>query len=361
MSFILRPWQLFFIMITGWINQQQQEVIEYLRTENQILKEKLGKQRILLDDNQRRRLAVKGKILGRKRLEEIGTLFTPDTILRWHKKLVAIKWDYTHRRKHNPGRPRLSDEVRQFVVRMAIENSTWGYDRIADALKNVGYKISDESVRQILKEQGIQPAPDRKRQTTWDTFLKAHWEVLSAIDFTTVEVWTKGGLVTFYLLFLIELKTRKICFAGCTTNPHEIWMKQIARNLSDEEEGFLRDKRKLIMDRDTVFCESFRAILNQSGIQSIVLPPRSPNLNAFIERFFRSIKAECINRMLFFGENSLRKAVKEYLVHYHRERNHQGLDHCIIQPEEEVCQGDDEIVCRERLGGLLNYYYRKAA
>ncbi len=361
MGFILQPWQLFFIMIAGWINQQQQEVIEYLRTENQILKEKLGKQRILLNDDQRRRLAVKGKILGRKRLEEIGTLFTPDTILRWHKKLVTIKWDFTHRRKHNPGRPRLSDEVRQFVVRMAIENGTWGYDRIADALKNVGYKISDESVRQILKEQGIEPAPDRKRQTTWSTFLKAHWEVLSAIDFTTVEVWTKGGLITFYLLFLIELKTRKIYFAGCTTNPHEIWMKQIARNLSDEEEGFLRDKRKLIMDRDTIFCESFRMILNQSGIQSIVLPPRSPNLNAFIERFFRSLKSECINRMLFFGENSLRKAIKEYLVHYHRERNHQGLDHCIIQPEEEVGQGDGEIACRERLGGLLNYYYRKAA
>ena len=216
-------------------------------------------------------------------------------------------------------------------------------------------------MRQILKEQGIEPAPDRKRQATWSTFLKAHWEVLAAIDFTTVEVWTKGGLVTFYLLYVIELKTRRIHFAGCTTNPHEAWMKQIARNLSDEEEGFLCEKRKLIMDRDTIFCESFRSILSQSDIKSIVLPPRSPNLNSYIERFFRSLKSECLSRMIFFGENSLRKAVKEYLTHYHEERNHQGLDHQIIEPGAEVDQSDGEIECRERLGGLLNYYYRKAA
>lgn len=184
---------------------------------------------------------------------------------------------------------------------------------------------------------------------------------MAAIDLTTVEVWTKGGLVTFYLLFVIELKTRKVHFAGCTTNPHEVWMKQIARNLTDEEDGFLVGKRKLIMDRDSTFCESFRMILNQSGIKSIVLPPRSPNLNAYIERFFRSLKSECLNRMIFFGENSLRNAIKEYLAHYHEERNHQGLDHKIILPGAEVGQGDGGIQCCERLGGMLNYYYRKAA
>lgn len=277
MSFLLQPWHLFYYVLVGWANKHQQKVIEYLRTENQVLKEKLGKKRILLNDDQRRRLAVKGKILGRKRLDEVGTLFTPDTILRWHQKLIVLKWDYSDRRRNNPGRPRLLDEVKQLVVRIAKENCTWGYDRIADAVGNVGYKISDESVRQILKEQGIEPAPDRKRQTTWSTFLKAHWEVLAAIDFTTVEVWTKGGLVTFYLLFTMELKTRRVYFAGCTTNPHAAWMKQIARNLTDEEEGFLLEKRKLIMDRDATFCcESFRSILSQSDIQSIVLPPRSP-------------------------------------------------------------------------------------
>ncbi|WP_145223894.1 MULTISPECIES: hypothetical protein [Gimesia] len=161
MSFILQPWQLFFIMMAGWVNRHQQEVIEYLRTENQVLKEKQGKKRILLNDEQRRRLAVKGKILGRKRLEEVGTLFTPDTILRWHKKLVAIKWDYSDLRKNNSGRPQLSDEVKRLVSNRKRERHL-GYDRIAAAVINLGYKISDESVRQILKEQGIEPAPDRK-------------------------------------------------------------------------------------------------------------------------------------------------------------------------------------------------------
>ncbi|WP_145312690.1 helix-turn-helix domain-containing protein [Gimesia fumaroli] len=266
MKFILQPWQLFVIIIAGWVNKQQQDVIEYLRTESQVLKEKHGKKRILLNDDQRRRLAVKGKVLGRKRLAEVGTLFTPDTILRWHKKLVTMKWDCSNRGKRKSGRPRLSDEIKQLVIRIAKENTAWGYDRIADAVVNVGYKISDESVRNILKKEGIEPVPDRKRQKTWSTFLKTHLEVLAAIDFTTVEVWTKGGLVTFYLLFVMELKTRRVQFAGCTMNPHEIWIKQIARNLTDEDEGFLREKQKLIMDRDTTFSESFQMILNQSDI-----------------------------------------------------------------------------------------------
>ena len=175
MEFILQPWQLVLVILAGWMNRQQQEVIEYFRTENQVLKEKLGKKRILLDGNQRRRLAVKGKVLGRKRLEEVGTLFTPDTILRWHRRLVANKWDYSDRRKNKPGRPPLPGEVRQLVVQMARENPSWGYDRIAGAMQNLGHDVSDQSVGNILKAHGIEPAPDRKRQTTWKMFLKARW------------------------------------------------------------------------------------------------------------------------------------------------------------------------------------------
>ena len=148
MSFILRPCELAFVVLAGWVNQQQQEVIEYLRTENQILKEKLGKKRVLLTDDQRGRLAVKGKVLGRRMLEKVGTLFTPDTILRWHRALVAKKWDYSDRRK-NTGRPRLSDEVRQLVVKFARENPSWGYDRIADALGNIGHKVFDGSASNV--------------------------------------------------------------------------------------------------------------------------------------------------------------------------------------------------------------------
>lgn len=349
------------VILAGWIHRQQQQVIEYLRTENQVLKEKLGKKRILLNDDQRRRLAVKGKILGRKMLEQVGTLFTPDTILRWHRMLVAKKWDYSDRRKNKPGRPPVSDEVRQLVLRMARENPDWGFDRIQGALANLGHAVSDQTGGNILKEHGIEPAPDRKRQTTWKTFLKAHWDVLSAVDFTTIEVWTKGGLVTFYLLFVMHLKTRRVHFAGCTTNPGALWMKQIARNLTDVEDGFLNGQRYLLMDRDTKFCEAFQQILKDEGVQPMLLPPRSPNLNAHLERFFRSLKEESLHKMIFFGENSLRRATSSYLEYFHAQRNHQGLDNKIIQPGDEVGRRDGPVKCHERLGGMLRYYFRDAA
>ncbi len=246
MNFVLQPWQLYFVILAGWINRQQQEAFEYVRTENQVLKELHGEKRILLNDDQRRRLAVKGKSLGRRRLEEVGTLFTPDTILRWHRKLVAAKQDYSDRRK-KVGRPPLCEEIGQLVLRMAKENPTWGYDRIAEAIQNLGHNISDASVGNILKQHGIEPAPDRKRSTSWSTFIKAHWDALAAIDLTTIEVWTKCGLVPYYLLFVMELKTRRVHFAGATVHPDETWMKQIARNLTNFEDGFLDGKRYLLM------------------------------------------------------------------------------------------------------------------
>jgi transposase InsO family protein len=360
MSFILQPWQLYIAIIAGWIHRQQQEAIEYLRTENRVLRETHGTKRILLNDDQRRRLAVKGKNLGRQRLEQIGTLFTPDTILRWHRTLIAKKWDYSKRRK-STGRPRAGQEIVDLVVRFARENVTWGYDKIQGALANLGHKISDQTVGNILKEHGIEPAPERKRQTTWATFLKAHWDVLGSIDFTTIEVWTKGGLVTYYLLFVMEVATRRVHFAGCTANPDEPWMKQIARNLTDCEDGFLNGKRFLIMDRDTTFSDAFRKTLEDEGVESVRLPPRSPNLNPHLERFMRSLKDESLSRLIFFGETSLRTAVGQFLEHYHGERNHQGLGNQLIDPGEEVGQSQGGVKCRERLGGLLRYYYRDAA
>jgi hypothetical protein len=258
MHFTLQPWQLYLVIIAGWIHRQQQEVIEYLRTENQVLREKLGPKRILLNDDQRRRLAVKGKTLGRKMLEEVGTLFTPDTILRWHRMLIAQKWDYSDRKQQQPGRPRIRQVIVDLILRFANDNPAWGYDRIQGALANVGYHISDTTVGNVLKQHGIEPAPDRERSTSWSTFIRAHWDVLAAIDFTTVEVWTKGGLVTHYLLFTMELKSRTVRFVGVTPNPHEAWMKQAARELTACDDGFLNGKKYLIMDRDSKFCEPFR-------------------------------------------------------------------------------------------------------
>ena len=247
------------------------------------------------------------------------------------------------------------------ILKFARENPTWGYDRIQGALANVGYHISDTTVANVLKQHGIEPAPDRQRTGDWSTFLKAHWDVLAAIDFTTVEVWTRDGLVTFYLLFVMELKTRRVHFAGCTPHPDERWMKQIARNLTDTEDGFLIGKRYVLMDRDGKFSPPFREILKDAGCEPLLLPPRSPDLNAHIERFMKSLKSEALSRMIFFAEVSLTRAVVAYLEHYHAERNHQGIGNELINPGDEVGRKSGEIKCRERLGGMLKYYHRKAA
>ncbi|MFO0915174.1 MAG: hypothetical protein U0795_19590 [Pirellulales bacterium] len=248
MLHILQPWQLLLVFLASWINRQQAEVIEYLRTENQVLKEKLGPRRILLSDDQRRRLAVKGNILGRKRLQEVGTLFTPDTILRWHRMLVAQKWDHSAKRRQT-GRPLVDTEIVELIVKLARQNPSWGYDRIQGALANLGHQVSDQTVGNVLKDRGIEPGPRRKSEPSWGTFLKSYSDVFSAVDFTTVEVWTVSGLVTFYLLVVMELKSRRVCLAGCTANPHEAWMKQTAKELTNAEDGFLNATQSL-MDRD---------------------------------------------------------------------------------------------------------------
>ena len=160
MNFVLQPWQLLLAALAGWVNRKQQAVIDFQGTQIQILMEKLGKKRLLLSDDQRRRLAVKAKVLGRKALQEITTIFTPDTLLRWHRKLVAKKWDYS-RRGQPVGRPRASDKVAELVVRIARANPTWGYDRLQGALANLGHKISDQTVGNILKAKGIEPRARR--------------------------------------------------------------------------------------------------------------------------------------------------------------------------------------------------------
>jgi putative transposase len=361
MNFILYPWQMLLTILAGWINEEQQLRIEFLRTEVQVLKEKLGKQRILLDDDQRRRLAVKGKVLSRKVLSETCALFTPDTILRWHRQLVAQKWDHNAKRKKT-GRPATPQEVVDWILQFARENPTWGYDRIADALANVGHDVSDQTVGNVLKVHGIEPAPDRKRTMTWSTFLHAHWDQLEPIDFTTMEIWTKSGLVTYYLMFAMHLATRRVHFAGCTANPGGSWMAQMARNLTDAFDGFLRKPvRYVLLDRDTKFTAQFQAILTAAEVNPVLLPPRSPNCNAHLERFFRSLKEEALERIIFFDETALRNAVDQFLIHYHTERAHQGFDHQILQPGPEVGRKMGIMECRERLGGLLKYYHRQAA
>lgn len=368
MKLTLPAWQLMVAILACLINHEQQKTIEYLILLVKVAIEQRDAKLKSLNNDQRRRLAGKGRRLSYQQVRELNALglpFTPETLLRWHKSLVAKKWDYSHRREQ-VGRPKTDPKVVKLIVRFASENPSWGYDRIQGALGNLGYGISDQTIGNVLKDHGIAPAPDRKRTKSWKTFLKAHWDVLAAIDFTTVEVWTPRGLITFYLLFVMELKTRRVHFAGSTVSPSTDWMKQAAKNLTDWDDGFLKDKKYLIMDRDSKFSTAFRSILETSDVQPVVLPPKSPNLNAHLERFMGSLKREVVHEMIFFGEHSLLNDVKNYLAHYHTERNHQGLENKLIDPRDEVVTADSDsdptlpIECRERLGGMLRYYHRAA-
>ena len=358
MSTALRPWQILVSALAGWITRQQDAVIEFLREENRVLKQQLGRRRLRLTDAQRRRLAVRGKAIGRRALAEVASLVTPDTILRWHRQLIAAKW--THKRR-SPGRRRILQVIAELTVRMARENPRWGYTRIQGALRNVGHRVGRTTVANILKRSGIDPAPERDKRITWSQFLKAHWNVLAAADFFTVEVWGPRGLVTFYVFFVIELATRRIEIAGITPGPNEAWMMQTGRNLTDPLDGFLAEKELLILDRDSKYSSAFRDLLKDSRIAVVRLPPRSPNLNAYAERFVRSIKDECLDRMIFFGERSLRKATREFAAHYHRERNHQGINNRLIEPDDDPRSTISAIKCAQRLGGILRFYHRAAA
>jgi transposase InsO family protein len=359
MARVIRPWQVFVIAAAGWIGRHQAAAIEYLREENRVLKQQLGGRRLRLTDAQRRRLAAKGKAVGYRMLSEVATIVTPDTILRWHRRLIAKKWDYSAKRR-DPGRPPVMKEIADLTVRFAREAPGWGYSRIQGALANLGHRVARTTVAKILKQHGFDPAPERGKNMPWSTFLKSHWECLAAADFFTIELWGLRGLVTFYVLIVMELSTRRVHLAGVTPKPNTAWMMQIGRNLTDPD-GVLSGKRFIIMDRDEKFSEAFRTMLSECGTEPLRLPPRSPNLNAHCERFVRSIKSECLEQMILFGERSLRRAAACFVDHYHEERNHQGLDNRLINPGSHVGQADGDVECRERLGGMLRYYYRQAA
>jgi transposase InsO family protein len=353
--------QLQFLMLifAGWVNRSQQDVIEYLQEENRVLREQLGGKRLLFTDRQRRYLAAKAKAIGRKKLFEIGTVVSPATLLRWYRKLIAKKYDGSKARK--AGRPKTAAEIEQLIVLMARSNPTWGYSRIRGALYNLGHEIGRNTIKRILLENGINPAPLRSKAMSWETFLKAQWGAIAATDFFSVEVLTRTGLVRYFVLFIIDLKTRRVEIAGIAPQPDGEWMKQIARNLTDCDEGFLNKTRYLIHDRDPLFTRAFGQILKPSGVNAVKLPARSPNLNAYAERFVRSVKSECLSQMIPTGERHLRKAVNEYTDHYHFERNHQGLDNQLIEKPCDKPGMDCPVECQERLGGILKYYYRRAA
>jgi putative transposase len=353
-------WKRTLAYITGTVDQELLLRNQYLLAENRILRRHL-RGRLRLTDPQRKTLAEFAMRLGRRALREVATLVTPETLLGWYRNLIDRKFDGSKKRRA-PGRPRTKIEIEDLVLKMARENRTWGYKRIAGALNNLGIQVSPQTVANILKRHDLPPAPERKKGMPWKDFIQTHLDVLAATDFFTAEVLTLKGLVTYYILFFIHLDTRKVHLAGISPSPDEAWMKQIARNLSDVEDGFLRGRRFLLHDRDSKYGLAFRDVLKSAGVECLPLPPRSPDLNAFAERWVLSVKDECLHRLILFGERSLRKAVDEYIAHHQHDRSHQGLANAIPfpRPEDRVGSRDGPILCRERLGGLLKFYHRKA-
>jgi putative transposase len=309
-------------------------------------------------DDQRVRLAVKAKALGRRALTEIGTIVTPDTLLAWHRRLIARKYDGSRRR--GPGRPPVMAQIQALVVRMATENRTWGDTRLQGALAHLHHRVARGTTANILRRHGIEPAPDRHKRTTWQEFLRVHWDVLAAADFFTVEVWTGTGLTRFAVFFVMHLATRRVEIAGIVADPESAWVTQCGRHLT-EAGAFLAGTRFLLHDRDPLFSAAFGEALEAADVHTVRLPPRSPNLNAYAERFVRTIKESCVNRLILVGDRSLRRAVAEFVTHYHHARNHQGRHNAILFPEASIHRRDGLIGCRSRLGGLLKYYHRPAA
>ncbi len=335
-------------------------MINYLHAENEILKEQLEKKggKLDLSNTQRRKLAKRGKKLGRKALMQYASIVTPDTILYWHRKLVALK--YTAKRRIKTDRQKEMEVIKELCIQFAEENPSWGYERIQGALENLGYQVCESTVGNILRAAGIPPSDERMKQTTWKQFVRSHMATMCVADFLTTEVWTMCGLVRYHTLFVMNLAKRQVEIAQINCQMNGKVMAQVARNLTDAEDGFFNGMKYFVCDNDVLFTKEFCKTLEDSGVRVIRTRIGTPQQNGYAERFVKSMKEECLGRMIFFGEKSLRKAVENYVLHYHHERNHQGLDNLIPFPYDPINKGQCGSVAKfERLGGLLNYYHRE--
>jgi putative transposase len=290
------PLAFFLVLFSGWINRQQQAVIDYLREENRVLRAACGPRRVRLTDDQRRRLAVKGNALGRRRLADVAAIVTSDTILRWYRLLVAKKYDGSTKRRLWPPEYRAGPRrAHRTLGEREPDVGLHPHPRRIAAPRSRRRTKYDQSHPQEPRHRA---RPERGTHTPWKTFLAAHWDGLAAADFFTVEVLTWRGLVRHVVFFVMKLNTRTVEIAGITSHPDEQWMTQMTRNLTDPHDGFLRDPRHLILDRDPLYTAAFRNRLRDSGVTLVRLPARSPNLNAFAERFVGSVRAECLARIV---------------------------------------------------------------
>ena len=327
-----------------------------LKAENQILRSRVPKQ-IQTTPAERVLLVRLGAPLGNA-IQELLSLVHYKTFLRWVRDEKAG----VPKRTRPPGRPSIPQNVEELILRFARENA-WGDGRIQGELKKLGIKVAANTIKKILIKNGFHPSPGRTKGD-WDRFIKRHMDTLWACDFFTKDVWTGFGKVTYYVLFFIHVGTRRVHISGVNCQPNGPWVEQQARNLVMDlaERGEMASY--LIRDGDTKFTEKFDEVFKSEGIKVKKLPFRSPNLNAFAERFVQSIKNECVGQFVVFGERHLEFLIREYERHYNTVRPHQGLGNATIPappPPTEVPLDPSEIECDSRLGGLLRHYYRRAA
>jgi putative transposase len=344
------------VVLLGRCDRSKELEILVLRHELSILRRQVDRPQF--EPHDRLLLAALSRVLPRRSWRSF--LVQPETLVRWHRRLVARRWTYPHR---SPGRPSIRDEVRELVVRLARENPSWGYLRIVGELRKLGLAVSATSVRNILANAGVPPAPQRDRQS-WRTFLRAHGDAIFACDFFTVDtVWLRR----LYVLAFLSIGSRRIEYLACTSRPNTAWMLQQARNLTMDLNDGEQQVRFVIHDRDAKFSRAFDALLATEDIKVIRTPVRAPNANAHMERWIGTARRECLDRLLILGRRHLEHVLRAYIQHYNRQRPHRALD---LQPPHPGARSSVraerelqalQVTRRDLLGGLINEYELAAA
>jgi transposase InsO family protein len=327
--------------------------IVVLRHELAVLRRQAG--RPLLEERDRVFLAAASRLLSKP--SRSSFFVRPDTLLGWHRQLVRRRWTYSRRR---PGRPGVSDDLRELVLRLARENPRWGYQRIVGELGGLGERVAATTVAKILREAGMSPAAVRA-QLSWREFIRAHATAMLACDFFTVETLWLGRI---YVLFFIELSTRRVHLAGCTPNPDGAWTAQQARQLAWSLPERLTPIRFLIHDRDSKFTRVFDDVFWGEGAEIIRTPFRAPNANAFAERWVGTVRRDCLDWLVIVSRRQLEHVLRVYIEHYNTHRPHRALDLKPPVPSRRLHLVDSslpgKIQRRQRLGGLINEYARAA-
>ena len=326
--------------------------VRYLKEENKILRSKLPRI-ITVTPVERRRLVTLGKAIG-PAIRQLITIVSYRTFCRW------LTNDKSARKPAKRGRPRTNDEIRDIILRLASETG-WGTTRILGELRKLGVRnVSRTTILNILRANGFDPGPKRG-EGTWDEFIRIHAKTLWACDFLQKKIWTKSGLVDYFVLFFIHIGSRRVFVSGMTDQPHAKWMAQQARNLAIHLHETGMEASYLIRDGDKKFAEQFDAILESGGTKIVRIPRASPNLNCYAERWCQTLQHECLDHFIILGAKHLRYLVSEFLDYYHSHRPHQGLGNKLLTSTGHDPQAQGQIICKERLGGLLKHYYRKAA